>query len=453
MPEPHSSAPHIQDWARFVSITPRMYYRPPTVAELGHFLEAAGRGTIGAGPLRVLGGLHSCSDICVADTILDVSDLPRTMDFDPGNGAVTVTTNWSLHDFLAGIAARGKSLTATGGADAQSLAGLISTNTAPATMRASLYDLLEWIEYLRLDPATGAVQERRIPRDDPDFPAAMCSLGAIGLITKVRFRLVDQLFFRTVQKVVDLDEVLDNVEATSATYDFWRVNWLQDSNRGLLWAATAVPPAQADPNGDYKPDQAEGILKFLVTHLDKIKDVGPLLDPILEGIFDVLAAFHGTVEASGPLRNMLPVDRRAPLHVAMAEWSFDPAQLKAVLAACRAYFKANRWPNLPTEIELTRTDRNFMSPWNWPDLPYVVKFNFQYMTDVCTKPGELAAIPAHLRGLWAHLLGAGIRFKAHWGKLNFMDRGFVQAHYRLDQFEPHIQPLFVNRYLRERLLA
>src|SRR3712207_8063023 len=59
----------------------------------------------------------------------------------------------------------------------------------------------------------------------------------------------------------------------------------------------------------------------------------------------------------------------------MAEWSFAPADLRRVIKACTAYFKANRWPNLPIEIELTKTDNHLMSPWNWEGLDYIVKLD------------------------------------------------------------------------------
>ena len=42
-------------------------------------------------------------------------------------------------------------------------------------------------------------------------------------------------------KVVDLDDVLADLDATSARYDFWRVNWVPKSDKALLWAATAIP--------------------------------------------------------------------------------------------------------------------------------------------------------------------------------------------------------------------
>ena len=94
-----------------------------------------------------------------------------------------------------------------------------------------------------------------------------------------------------------------------------------------------------------------------------------------------------------------------------------------------------------------------MSAWNWEGVPYIVKFNWMYLTEVCTKPGEKEAIYAHLHGLWKHLEAVGIPFKAHWGKVNFIDPEFVRRNHDFDAFRPHISPMFMNDYLVERIGA
>ncbi len=447
--EDRSREPAFHDWARFVAFQPQLYFRPQNLDHLKGFLAGVQQGIFKPGSLRVLGGLHSCSDICVSDAIIDVSDLPQAIEFEAGDTLVTVTANWHLHDFLQALGQRGKSLTATGGTDHQTLAGLISTGTAPATPRFTLYELLEWVEYLTIGEDGRSVVEKRLSKDNPAFPAVVASLGAIGILTRLQFRLIDQPYFETVQKMVGLKDVLADVSRTSQEYDFWRIDWIPDTDQGLLWAARRIP--QADPDGDYPADQAENILVLIFKALDKLESAGPLLDEAMRLVYSVLTMTYGETKVSGPLRNMLPVDRRAPLHVAMAEWSFDPADLERLLQSCRAYYQQNGWPNLPIEIELTKTDNYFMSPWNWPGLDYIVKFNFMYLTDVSQTGPEREVIINHLHGLWNHLLQAGIPFKAHWGKINFMDPSFVRSHFEFDRFAPFICPLFLNPYLKERL--
>lgn len=440
----------LQDWGELISFEPATVLRPTSIEELKVMLEGVHRGELGNGRVRVPGSLHSCSEIVVNDLLLDVSALPKSIELEDGDGAVTATANVSLHEFLAELGRHGKSVTATGGTDHQTLAGLISTGTAPASSRHGLYEMLEWVELVTVDSAGQAV-ERRISREDPEFAAVICSLGLLGVLTRVHFSLVDELYFDVTMKVVRLDEVLTDLDATSARYDFWRVNWLQKSDKALLWAAAAVPPGQSQPDGDYPEERSEQILDKVFAVMDKIADTGPLLNPVLDAIYNVLALTYDEERFTGPLRNMLPVDRRAPLRVAMAEWSFRPQDLHRVLGECRDYFDGVGWPNIPTEIELTRIDGALMSAWNWDGLDYIVKLNFMYLTEVCRSPGEKEEIYAHLRGLWEHLQREGIPFKAHWGKVNFIDPEFVRRNHGFEEFRPLISPIFVNHYLAERL--
>jgi FAD/FMN-containing dehydrogenase len=445
------AVPMMEDWAELISFRPDLVLRPASMDELRAMLERIHRGELGNGGVRVPGSLHSCSKIVVSDAVLDTSGLPKSIEFEAGNAAVVASANVTLHDFLAELSRRGKSVTATGGTDHQTLAGLISTGTAPASSRHALYELLEWVELVAVDAATGRAVERRVARGDADFPAVVCSLGLLGVLTRVRFRLVDELYFSVVQKIVHLDDVLTDLDATSARYDFWRLNWAPKSEKALLWAATAVPPEQSKPDGDYSADQSEHVLDIVFKVLDKVAGAGPLLNGALEVVYDVLTLTYKPIHATGPLRNMLPVDRRAPLRVAMAEWSFRPQDVHRVLGECQSYFDRHGWPNIPTEIELTRVDESLMSAWNWEGLRYVVKLNFMYLTEVCTGPGEKEAIYAHLRGLWEHLEAAGIPFKAHWGKINFIDPEFTRRNHQLDEFRPLISPMFMNDYLAERI--
>ena len=250
--------PEIHDWARYVSFHPHLYFRPQDLDELKSFMAGVRLGIFQQKSIRVLGGLHSCSDICVSDAIVDVSDLPRTIEFDANNTLVTVTANWHFHDFLLALSQRGKSISATGGTDHQTLAGIISTDTAPASPKNLIYDLLEWVEYLTYDEDQKQVVEKRLSKNDPAFAAVIASLGVIGILTKVQFRLIDELYFETIQKIVKLEKILPDVDKTSQLYDFWRIDWIPDTDQGLLWAAKSIPEADAD--GDYPKDESENLL-------------------------------------------------------------------------------------------------------------------------------------------------------------------------------------------------
>lgn len=446
----------LEDWAHMVDFVPSMVYAPKTLDELRGFLQDSVNRNSSL-KFRALGSMHSCADIVVSDAVIDVSALPHTIVWDSDNNGVVASANFVAHDFMIELSTRGKSLTCLGGTDAQTLAGLISTNTGPATVFHTIYELLDWVEYFAVDAANNnQVVLKRLTRGDADFGAAVASLGVIGFITTVRFRVVDEAYFQADQLIVPLDECLKDLDATSAKYQFWRIDWVPKTDKGLMWRAKVVPIGKHPKDGDYPVDGAETLLKRVFRAEAKIKlafkrPITPFYSHFDTMVYGLIVPFYGVDTAYGPLRNMIPVDRKAPLLVCMAEWSFLPADTPRVRAACTEYFNKHEWPNLPIEIECMKTDDFWMSAWNWgPDVPYIIKFNFMYLTNFL-HGSDKEQIRTHLHGLWDFLNAKGIPFKAHWGKINFMDKTFVETNMHLDAFRPHIQELFMNDYIKQRV--
>ena len=168
-------------------------------------------------------------------------------------------------------------------------------------------------------------------------------------------------------------------------------------HQGAALAATDIPRSDSRPDGDYPEDQSEQILDVVFKVLDKLGGEGPLLSWPLEAVYDVMARTYDERNFTGPLRNMLPVDRRAPLRVAMAEWSFRPQDLQRVLGECEqsSVGTGGRHPDrdradeggrqLHVGVELGRAALHREA-------------GFMYLTEVCKEPEEKAAIFSHLRG-------------------------------------------------------
>ena len=71
----------------------------------------------------------------------------------------------------------------------------------------------------------------------------------MGFITRINTNVVPELYFNAEQKIVLLSDVLTDLDATTAKYQFWRVNWIPKTKQGLLWNAVPVPAADSQPNG------------------------------------------------------------------------------------------------------------------------------------------------------------------------------------------------------------
>lgn len=230
------------EWARLICFR-TIVLRPKSIDELKDRLQDT---HLDKRRVRAPGTPRSCSEIVASDVIVDTSELPKGLIVEakdkPKVADVTIvgaSANMTLNEFLAQLSAHGKSITSTGVADHQTLAGLSSTATAPSGSRHAMYEGLEGVDLVTVD-AAGCAVERRISRGDTDFTAVVCSLALLDVLTRVCFRVVDERFFSVVMQRVCLKDVLTKLDATTKKYDFWRVNWLPESDQALLWAATAI---------------------------------------------------------------------------------------------------------------------------------------------------------------------------------------------------------------------
>jgi len=236
-------------------------------------------------------------------------------------------------------------------------------------------------------------------------------------------------------------------------YQFWRVNWLPIGNRlGLFWGCTEIPADQANPNGTYPPDPSENVLGWISSHVNYIGEGGPKINWVWKIVYNFLRYTFKPIYANGPLRNMIPVDNGINFRIGFGEFSVDPKDRWQVISVLEKYYAANEWSNCPIEISLTKCDPFNLSAWNWPGLDYIIKFDFQYFTDPCVTDAQKAELHSHLQGIWDALKSAGIKFKAHWGKVNFFDHEFVAKNYNLNEFQHSISTPFLSDYLRPLLL-
>jgi hypothetical protein len=88
--------------------------------------------------------------------------------------------------------------------------------------------------------------------------------------------------------------------------------------------------------------------------------------------------------------------------------------------------------------------------WNWDGLPYIVKLNFMYLTEVCKEPAERAAIVSRCAGSGITSSAPASRSRRSGGRFNLIDAEFASRNHDVDGFLPLVSPR-LNSYLEERL--
>ena len=139
-----------------------------------------------AGRLRPLGSAHSFDDIADTDgDQLTLTGFERRSEIDPVEGVVTVDGGQRYGDVCASLHAAGFALANLASLPHISIAGACATGTHGSGQRNGT--LATAIERVELVTANGELL--MVQRGDDVFPAAVTSLGALGVATALTLRI------------------------------------------------------------------------------------------------------------------------------------------------------------------------------------------------------------------------------------------------------------------------
>lgn len=228
-----------RNWARQFRYRPARVVRPRTEDEVVDLVKAARH-------IRSYGAGHSFNAGVVSDEVLVSLDrYSGRVAFDAARRQLVVKGGTRVRDVVRLLAQEGLAFAALPSHDAQSIAGILSTDVH-GTGR-------DWgfvsssVTRLKLVDGTGAVHECE-PGDEL-FRAAVGGVGAVGLITEVTIQGVDRFLVEQQTKIVDtawvegnLDSILDdNDHASLYLFPF------SDQCQLNTWNRTDRSPSPAGP--------------------------------------------------------------------------------------------------------------------------------------------------------------------------------------------------------------
>lgn len=162
-------------WAGSYEYAARELRRPATLAELQELVAAEPR-------LRALGSRHSFTDLADSPGVLvDVTGLPGTVEVDSTRRGARVPAGLRYGDVAATLHEAGWALTAMASLPHISVAGAIATGTHGSG--DTVGSLAAAVTALELVDGRGELV--RLERGDEDFPGAVVSVGALGIVTTV----------------------------------------------------------------------------------------------------------------------------------------------------------------------------------------------------------------------------------------------------------------------------
>ncbi len=193
--------------------------------------------------VRVAGAGHSFSPLCATDDVLiSLERLTGIESADPHWRRATIRAGTRIRDLGAPLAAMGLALENQGDIDVQTLAGAISTGTH-GTGRI-LGSLSTQVDGLRVVTALGETVEWSAECASELWSAARVALGALGVVTAVRLRLIEayRLHERLWQEPVE--QCLDALEEHIASNRHFEFFWYPATDLAHM---KALNPADAQP--------------------------------------------------------------------------------------------------------------------------------------------------------------------------------------------------------------
>ena len=209
-----------KNWAGVVQCQPAEILKPASIDELTEMIYSRAK----AGhSIRVVGSGHSYNDIVsTKGTLISLDKIQGIEDIDSTAQTATILAGTKLRSLGKPLWQAGYAMINLGDTHAQSLAGAISTATHGSGIK--LGSLSTQVVGLTLITADGKIHECSAEREPELFKAAQVSLGALGVIAKVRLKLLPRYNLREIRRNFTIDSVLAEIDKAihmHRHYEFW----------------------------------------------------------------------------------------------------------------------------------------------------------------------------------------------------------------------------------------
>ena len=198
-----------RNWLRRFRYRPQNFFKPRTEAELINVIQ-------NSTDLRFFGSGHSFNEGVVADTtLISLDEYVGVVAEDPANLRLTVRAGTRVRDVVRLLLDRGWAFEALPSHDAQSIAGILSTDVHGTGRNwgfvSGLVHQLKVIDGLGVPHTVG-------PADDL-FKAVVGGVGAAAVISEVTVQAVPRFNVEQKFEISDLNFVTNNLDNLLATND------------------------------------------------------------------------------------------------------------------------------------------------------------------------------------------------------------------------------------------
>ena len=428
----------VTTWNGVYTVTPTHFVEPASIAEVQAVVR---RVASEGGCLRVVGAGHSPTPIAHShDTILRLRRMRGVTVVDAGAGLVDVEGGATLADVADAGAAVGLAWPCLPSIEELTVAGAIATGTH--STGAHLGGLHTTVRRMTLVTGEGSVVTLTRESHPDEFPAALVSLGLLGVVVGLRLQLVPAFDLQVRTIPCSTAAALDRIESRLApgAPPFYRLWLFPHTGRALEWTATPVKPVAPPPLSLWGwvrsaatrwTDWAVGYHAFQAALWAGLWL--PSLVPAVNQL--VVWLFHSAPTASTtPSRPGFTFDCLFKQYV--CEYAVPVASVRRVLSDLQAVQDGLGSPvHLPVEVRFVKGDDAWLSPSGppggvvayigvimyrpWGGEPPGMERYFAAFESICKAVGgrahwaKSAVDPAHVRAAYPRL-GAFLKLRREW---------------------------------------
>ncbi|GAB5593902.1 D-arabinono-1 [Umbelopsis nana] len=237
---------HFRNWASTYGCFPELYFEPSTEDQVIEIVQAAAKNNK---HIKVVGSGHSPSDLaCTNDYMINIHKLNRVLFVDREVGIITVEAGMDLHTLHQVLKNNGLALSNLGSISDQSVAGVMAT--ASHGTGTAFGSLPTMIVDITLISGNGELLFCSPSSNQDVFEAARCSLGCLGVITRMSLKVEPAFLLEAKQVPAKLEDVLQNWEQVINSAEHVRVWWYPHTDDCVVWRAnrTTKPVSNTPPN-------------------------------------------------------------------------------------------------------------------------------------------------------------------------------------------------------------
>lgn len=191
---------YFYNWNKTAQSEPEKVFKPKTEEEIVSILKLV-RGK--NKQVRVVGpARHTWGEISMSDGfVIDMHHFNKLLSVDVKNKTVTVQAGLAIHKLFRKLARHGLSVNNMGGIDAQSIAGVVATGTHGSSIYHGTFsdDILS----MRVMLYDGSIVA--LDKNNPEFPAFMVNLGALGVIIDLTIQCTDIFYVKSKTEEVQMN--------------------------------------------------------------------------------------------------------------------------------------------------------------------------------------------------------------------------------------------------------